>query len=81
MFQQTIYAGWKINTMEIFAKRLRELRLEAKLSARQVGAGIGVAHSTIIRWEHGSRVPDALDLIALARFFNVSTDYLCGLEN
>lgn len=67
--------------MEIFAKRLRELRLEAKLSARQVGAGIGVAHSTIIRWEHGSRVPDALDLIALAKFFNVSIDYLCGLEN
>lgn len=67
--------------MEIFAKRLRELRLEAKLSARQVGAGIGVAHSTIIRWEHGSRVPDALDLIALAKFFNVSINYLCGLEN
>lgn len=35
--------------MEIFAKRLRELRLEAGLSARQVGAGIGVAHSTIVR--------------------------------
>ena len=67
--------------MEIFAKRLRELRLDAGLSARQVGAGIGVAHSTIIRWENGIRVPDALDLIALAKFFNVSTDYLCGLEN
>lgn len=67
--------------MEIFAKRLRELRLEAKLSARQVGAGIGVAHSTIIRWENGIRVPDALDLIALAKFFNVSINYLCGLEN
>ena len=67
--------------MEIFAKRLRELRLEAKLSTRQVGAGIGVTHSTIIRWEQGSGMPDVLDLVALARFFNVSTDYLCGLEN
>lgn len=81
MFQQTIFADWKTNTMEIFAKRLRELRLEAGLSTRQVGAGIGVAHSTIIRWEQGSRVPDALDLISLAKFFNVSIDYLCGLEN
>lgn len=67
--------------MEIFAKRLRELRLDAGLSARQVGAGIGVAHSTIVRWEQGSGMPDTLDLIALAKFFNVSTDYLCGLEN
>lgn len=70
-----------METIHLFAKRLRELRLDAGLSARQVGAGIGVAHSTIIRWENGIRVPDALDLIALAKFFNVSTDYLCGLEN
>lgn len=67
--------------MNIIAERIKSLRMEAKLSARQVGAGIGVAHSTIIRWEHGSRVPDALDLIALAKFFNVSIDYICGLEN
>lgn len=70
-----------METIHLFAKRLRELRLDAGLSARQVGAGIGVAHSTIIRWENGIRVPDALDLIALAKFFNVSIDYLCGLEN
>lgn len=70
-----------MEVLNIFAERLKELRLEAGLSARQVGAGIGVAHSTIIRWENGIRVPDALDLIALAKFFNVSTDYLCGLEN
>ena len=67
--------------MEIFAKRLRELRLNAGLSARQVSAGIGVAHSTIVRWEQGSGMPDVLDLIALSKFFNVSINYLCGLEN
>lgn len=64
-----------------FCQEIKRMRLEAKLSTRQVGAGIGVAHSTIIRWENGIRVPDALDLIALAKFFNVSIDYLCGLEN
>ena len=70
-----------MEVLNIFAERLRELRLDAGLSARQVSAGIGVAHSTIVRWEQGSGMPDALDLISLAKFFNVSTDYLCGLEN
>lgn len=70
-----------METIHLFAKRLRELRLDAGLSARQVGAGIGVAHSTIVRWEQGSGMPDALDLIALAKFFNVSADYICGIKD
>ncbi len=67
--------------MEKFAKRLRELRLEEGLSTVKLGKAIGVSNTAICRWESCSRVPSILNLIALAQFFKVTTDYLCGLED
>lgn len=67
--------------MKIFAERLKELRLENGLSAKQLGDKIGVADSTIVRWENEKIVPTIVYLKELALLFNVSADYLIGLEN
>ena len=64
----------------IFAKRLKELREEKNVSALQLSKELRVSASTILRWEKGQRLPNIDALILLAKYFKVSTDYLCGLE-
>lgn len=59
-----------------FGKRLRELRLERGLSQRALGEVFGVCNQTISFWECGSREPNLDDLLKIAKFFEVSTDYL-----
>lgn len=56
--------------------RLRELRKQKKLSARELGLILGYAESTILQWERGIREPDMKTLKAIADFFDVSLDYL-----
>ena len=65
--------------MEIFCKRLRELRLEQGLSKAQLAKNINVSDVAVSRWENGKRTPNIEQLRKLALFFNVSSDYLLGL--
>ncbi|MGN0797189.1 MAG: helix-turn-helix domain-containing protein [Christensenellales bacterium] len=59
-----------------FGKILRELRIEKKLSQRQMGEVFGVCNQTISFWESGSREPDLDTLCKIADFFEVSCDFL-----
>ena len=67
--------------MKIFGERLRELRQENKLSAKQLGEKINVSDATVIRWENNVMNPTIDDLKSIAVFFKVSADYLIGLED
>ena len=67
--------------MKSFADRLRELRKEKGLSSMALGNSIGVRDSTIIRWENNQNDIKAEQLVKLAQFFGVTTDYLLGLED
>lgn len=69
----------KINNK--FSKRFKELREERKLSQLQIGKELGYTQVCISRWESGDRMPNANDIIAVAIFFNVTTDYLLGLTD
>jgi len=42
---------------------------------------IGVSKGIISLWKNGLREPNMSSLITLAKFFGVSIDYLCGLED
>ena len=64
-----------------FAIRFKELREERKLSQAQIGKELGYTQVCISRWETGERMPNANDIIAVAIFFNVTTDYLLGLTD
>lgn len=67
--------------MKIFCERLKEVREEKGISINKLAKEIGVDHSTIVRWEKGDRVSTIDNLYLVAKFFNVSSDYLIGLSD
>jgi transcriptional regulator with XRE-family HTH domain len=64
-----------------FSERLKELRTEKGIGQVEFSNAIGVSKGIISLWENGAREPTLSNLIAIARFFGVSLDYLVGLEN
>ena len=67
--------------MEKFVERLKELRLERGLSKEQVSQDTGLSRSAISLWEAGKRVPNAEAVVVLAKYFEVTTDFLLGVDN
>ena len=67
--------------MKIFAERLKELRLEKGLSILALSKKINVSDASICRWENNQTDVKGEQLIQIAKFFGVSTDYLLGLED
>ena len=65
--------------LEIFAERVRVLRKQRGMSQKELGEAIGLSHKSISTIESGSRTTTLEKLVMLARFFQVSTDYLLGL--
>lgn len=67
--------------MKLFQQRLVELRTERQLSQKELARKIGVSDSAVCFWETGVNEPKASYLLQLSKFFNVSLDYLLGLED
>lgn len=67
--------------MEKFQERLKEIRTENKMTTIELGAILGVSHTTIGRWEKGEILPSIEHLYNIAKYFGVSADYLLGLED
>ena len=65
----------------ILSNRIQDLRKEKNLSVKEFAQNFHVTPRTVQRWESGERVPPVAVIIELAKFFNVTTDYLLGLEN
>lgn len=59
-----------------FGKRLKELRIDKRLSQKKFGELFNVCNQTVSFWEAGSREPDLDMLVAIAHYFEVSLDYL-----
>ena len=56
--------------------RLRELRKLRGYSQLKVAMDLHMSQNTISRYETGDHEPGLKELIALADYYNVSTDYL-----
>ena len=67
--------------MNIFSERLKELRTEKGIGQVELAKNLGVSKGIISLWETGLREPKLSNLIAIAKFFNVTIDYLAGIEN
>ena len=63
----------------LFAETLRKLRAERGLSQTQLGKQLFVNHSTIARWENGTRLPDAAMIPRLAACLGVDANTLFRL--
>lgn len=59
---------------------LKELRKEANLSQDQLGKKLGFSNQTVSFWESGKREPSLDVLVSVAKYFDVSVDFLLGIE-
>ncbi len=67
--------------MILFKERLKDLRIERKLTQSQLAEALCVKQRAISHWENGDRQPDLDTLEVIAKYFNVSYDYLLGLND
>ena len=68
----------KINKL---GERLKDIRLEKGLDQKTLAISLNTSQTNVSRWENGKFEPDLDTLIKIARFFNVSTDYILGLTD
>ncbi len=64
--------------INLLAERLRILRREMRITQARVAREILVPRVTYTHYELGKRTPDLDTIILLARFYDVSVDYLVG---
>ncbi len=64
--------------MSSFATRVKELRLAAGKTQRQVAMHLGYTDHAFQRYEYGGREPSFDTVIKIADYFGVTTDYLLG---
>ncbi len=65
----------------VFGERLKELRNYRNLSQMQLSELTGISQSAIAKWELHKTEPTASAIVALAEFFNESSDYLLGIKD
>ena len=64
----------------LFAKRLKELRLQHGFTQEELGTLLGVTGANCTRYEKGLAQPKITTLIKIAQIFGVSVDYLLGID-
>lgn len=62
-------------------KKIKELRLRQSLTQDELAKELNISPSTVSMYENNAREPDLTTLINIAKFFNVTTDYLLGLSD
>lgn len=72
----------EVETMNAYniAEKLSELRMTKGVTQDEVARALSVSNKTISKWENGTSSPDLSMLVSLAKYYNVSTDILLGLE-
>ncbi|RCX16292.1 transcriptional regulator with XRE-family HTH domain [Anaerobacterium chartisolvens] len=67
--------------MSVFAERLRNLREKQGQTQVQVGKAVGKSREAVTKYEMGQREPDLHAITSIARYFNVSADYILGITD
>lgn len=67
--------------MEAFSKKIKEIRKENNMSQSDLGQLLGVTFHAVSKWETCGKEPSYTILVKIAKRFNVTTDYLLGLED
>lgn len=66
---------------EVFSKRIKELRITHGLTTRMMAEKIGLTNAAISYYENGKREPTLSVILAYAKYFDVTLDYLLGLSD
>lgn len=65
---------------DVFRQRLQFLREKKRISRIVLSELCGLAPDAIRRYERGESEPSMTSLMAIADFFEVSTDFLIGID-
>lgn len=65
--------------MSTLGSRIRELRLERKMTGDELGKVLGISKSTISLYEHNKSTPDDAIKKKICSYFDVSFDWLMGI--
>ncbi len=64
-----------------FGKRLKELLKEKGVSQETLAKNIGVSQRAVSKWINGECEPTESSIVKCAAYFEVSADYVLGLED
>ena len=67
--------------MDTFQKHLRELRKEKNYTQKELAQRLQTTDDSIFSWEKGRSQPPIEIIRKICIEFNISADYLLGLEN
>ena len=62
-----------------FYQRLKDMREDHDMTQAQIAEILGTVRQQYARWENGAQELPMHHFITLARYYNVSLDYLAGL--
>ena len=62
-------------------RRIRELREDHDLTQKEISAYLHCSQQVYSNYELGQRDIPTTVLVALAKFYNTSVDYILGLKN
>ncbi|MBP0958396.1 MAG: helix-turn-helix transcriptional regulator [Oscillospiraceae bacterium] len=62
----------------MFSEKIKELRKEHNITQVKFAEIFNISSGTIAMWETGKRTPDIETIQKIAKYFNVSVDWLTG---
>lgn len=65
----------------MISDQIRQLREKQGYSQAQLAKKLDVTRSSVNAWEMGLSTPTTQYIVALAKLFHVSADYMLGIEN
>ena len=66
--------------MKTYIKRIRDLREDHDKTQQEIAEILGTSQTMYARYERGANELPIRHLITLAKFYNVTTDYILGIE-
>lgn len=70
-----------INKSETVGIRIKRLRKEGKMTQMQLADKLRVSRTCVANWESGSRMPNSMLVLKIAKIFSVPADYIYGLTS
>ena len=70
----------RTETMHIIANRISAQRIKMGLSKKELATVLGISPSSVSSYEQETNIPSITVLTKMCALFNVSADYLLGIE-
>lgn len=65
----------------MISERIKMLREQYNYSQADLAKKLNIARTSVLAWENQTSVPSMKQIIAMAKLFRISTDYLLEVNN